>query len=156
MRRHSSCRRPPTAPLFFLPWERQHLVFALIPCSCRIKFIFAFFGCCDIHCSLHAPSFLFLFNSVASCLTMTVTVPVQENLRWACDGTVADRICNFNRHYAEYAGYWETTNFLVRLRNTSCFVSGTFLFFMSYPSFPPSPRVAVSSDEPPHKFYLKI
>ena len=24
----------------------------------------------------------------------------------------ADRICNFNRHYAEFAGYWTTTNFL--------------------------------------------
>jgi hypothetical protein len=24
----------------------------------------------------------------------------------------SSRICNFNRHYAEYAGYWETTDFL--------------------------------------------
>ena len=24
----------------------------------------------------------------------------------------ADRICNFNRHYAEFAGYWEQTSFL--------------------------------------------
>jgi hypothetical protein len=23
--------------------------------------------------------------------------PVQEDLRWACDGSTADRICNFNR-----------------------------------------------------------
>lgn len=23
-----------------------------------------------------------------------------------------DRICNFNRHYAEYAGYWKSTKFL--------------------------------------------
>ena len=38
--------------------------------------------------------------------------PVQKNLRWACDYETADRICNFNRHYAEYAGYWQTTDFL--------------------------------------------
>ena len=25
---------------------------------------------------------------------------------------VADRICNYNRHYAEHAGYWQTTSFL--------------------------------------------
>lgn len=36
----------------------------------------------------------------------------QQNLRWGCDWDVADRICNFNRHYAEYAGYWESTSFL--------------------------------------------
>jgi hypothetical protein len=30
--------------------------------------------------------------------------PVQSNLRWNCDFQTADRICNFNRHYAEYAG----------------------------------------------------
>ena len=38
--------------------------------------------------------------------------PVQEDLRWKCDNQTADRICNFNRHYAEYAGYWQTTEFL--------------------------------------------
>lgn len=38
--------------------------------------------------------------------------PVMKNLRWGCDYQTADRICNFNRHYAEYAGYWQTTNFL--------------------------------------------
>lgn len=38
--------------------------------------------------------------------------PVQKNLRWNCDYDTADRICNFNRHYAEYAGYWTTTDFL--------------------------------------------
>ena len=39
--------------------------------------------------------------------------PVQKNLRWNCDFETADRICNFNRHYAEYAGYWQgSTDFL--------------------------------------------
>lgn len=42
----------------------------------------------------------------------TSHVPVQSNLRWQCDRKVADRICNYNRHYAEYSGYWETTTFL--------------------------------------------
>ncbi len=42
----------------------------------------------------------------------TSKVPVQENLRWGCDRQTADRICNFNRHYAEHAGYWTSTNFL--------------------------------------------
>ena len=38
--------------------------------------------------------------------------PVQKNLRWKCDYDTADRICNFNRHYAEFAGYWTQTDFL--------------------------------------------
>mmetsp|Transcript_16410 Transcript_16410/g.37980 ORF Transcript_16410/g.37980 Transcript_16410/m.37980 type:complete len:217 (-) Transcript_16410:1154-1804(-) len=38
--------------------------------------------------------------------------PVQKNLKWNCDYQTADRICNFNRHYAEFAGYWESTSFL--------------------------------------------
>jgi len=42
----------------------------------------------------------------------TSMAPVQSELRWNVDIKTADRICNFNRHYAEYAGYWETTNFL--------------------------------------------
>jgi peptide methionine sulfoxide reductase MsrB len=37
---------------------------------------------------------------------------VQENLRWSCDQEVADKICNFNRHYAEYRGYWQSTPFI--------------------------------------------
>ena len=38
----------------------------------------------------------------------TSHVPVQQNLRWQCDRDVADRICNFNRHYAEHSGYFKT------------------------------------------------
>lgn len=34
----------------------------------------------------------------------TSHTPVQENLRWGCDYDTADRICNYNRHYAEYSG----------------------------------------------------
>ncbi|KAL3786761.1 hypothetical protein ACHAW5_002962 [Stephanodiscus triporus] len=46
----------------------------------------------------------------------TSAVPVQKDLRWNCDYDTADRICNFNRHYAEYAGYWETTTFVDEAR----------------------------------------
>lgn len=42
----------------------------------------------------------------------TSAVPVQDNLRWNCDQKVADNICNFNRHYAEYRGYWRSTEFI--------------------------------------------
>ena len=36
----------------------------------------------------------------------TSAVPVQDNLRWGCDKDTADRICNYNRHYAEHSGYF--------------------------------------------------
>mmetsp|Transcript_1726 Transcript_1726/g.2476 ORF Transcript_1726/g.2476 Transcript_1726/m.2476 type:complete len:222 (+) Transcript_1726:33-698(+) len=42
----------------------------------------------------------------------TSDTPVQGNLRWGCDVKVADNICNFNRHYAEYRGYWRSTSFI--------------------------------------------
>lgn len=43
--------------------------------------------------------------------------PVQSKLRWNCDVSTADRICNFNRHYAEFSGYWTTTDFLKSLKD---------------------------------------
>jgi peptide methionine sulfoxide reductase MsrB len=42
----------------------------------------------------------------------TSNTPVQKSLRYGCDIVVADRICNFNRHYAEYSGYFLRTNWL--------------------------------------------
>mmetsp|Transcript_24996 Transcript_24996/g.30737 ORF Transcript_24996/g.30737 Transcript_24996/m.30737 type:complete len:223 (-) Transcript_24996:139-807(-) len=41
----------------------------------------------------------------------TSETPVQSNLRWDCDKETADRICNYNRHYAEYRGYFVETSF---------------------------------------------
>lgn len=41
----------------------------------------------------------------------TSHTPVQQHLRWNCDVSVADRICNYNRHYAEHSGYWLSTSF---------------------------------------------
>ncbi len=46
----------------------------------------------------------------------TSETPVQKDLRWKCDYDTADRICNFNRHYAEYAGYWTSTSFVADAR----------------------------------------
>jgi hypothetical protein len=34
----------------------------------------------------------------------TSATPVQKDLRWNCDANTADRICNYNRHFAEFAG----------------------------------------------------
>jgi len=41
----------------------------------------------------------------------TSETPVQRDLRWGCDWDTADRICNFNRHYAEHSGYFRSTGF---------------------------------------------
>lgn len=39
--------------------------------------------------------------------------PVQENLRWGCKRKLADKICNYNRKWAEAGGYFEAeTTFL--------------------------------------------
>ena len=48
----------------------------------------------------------------------TTATPVQQNLRWNVDRENADRICSFNRRYAEYAGYWKTTDFLKEVSRT--------------------------------------
>jgi hypothetical protein len=42
----------------------------------------------------------------------TCNTPVQDNLRWECDKDTSDRICNFNRHYAEHSGYFLHKPFL--------------------------------------------
>uniref|UniRef100_A0A7S2ESB4 Uncharacterized protein n=1 Tax=Trieres chinensis TaxID=1514140 RepID=A0A7S2ESB4_TRICV len=42
----------------------------------------------------------------------TSETPVQTDLRWECDNALADRICNYNRHYAENSQYFLSTSFL--------------------------------------------
>lgn len=42
----------------------------------------------------------------------TCARPVMRNLRWGVSYETTDRVCCFNRHYAEHSGYWETTKFL--------------------------------------------
>eukprot|EP00600_Ochromonadales_sp_CCMP1393_P006580 CAMPEP_0174956576 /NCGR_PEP_ID=MMETSP0004_2-20121128/1604_1 /TAXON_ID=420556 /ORGANISM="Ochromonas sp., Strain CCMP1393" /LENGTH=265 /DNA_ID=CAMNT_0016204611 /DNA_START=46 /DNA_END=843 /DNA_ORIENTATION=+ len=39
----------------------------------------------------------------------TSDFPVQDKLRWNCDSKLADRICNYNRNWAEFAGYWTSS-----------------------------------------------
>jgi hypothetical protein len=41
----------------------------------------------------------------------TCPTSVQQKLKWNVDQSTADRICCMNRHYAEYSGYWQTTDF---------------------------------------------
>jgi len=42
----------------------------------------------------------------------TCATGVKPALRWGCDPKLADKICCYNRHYAEHSGYWLTTGFL--------------------------------------------
>ena len=42
----------------------------------------------------------------------TSHTPVQQKLLYGCDRALADKICNFNRHYAEHSGYFLRTNWL--------------------------------------------
>merc|ERR1711935_740748 len=42
----------------------------------------------------------------------TCTQPLMKNLRWGVDWSTADKICCFNRHFAEYSGYFTTTEFM--------------------------------------------
>lgn len=42
----------------------------------------------------------------------TSETPVQSDLLYNVDQELADSIANYNRHYAEESGYWETTSFL--------------------------------------------
>lgn len=54
--------------------------------------------------------------------------PVQSNLRWDCDRKKADEICNFNRHYAEFSGYFETRH---KFKEEALAATGPMQFFDS-------------------------
>lgn len=56
----------------------------------------------------------------------TSHTPVQNNLRWNCDVDLADRICNFNRHYAEHSGYFLSTSFQAEASETPAGKTITF------------------------------
>lgn len=47
----------------------------------------------------------------------TSYTPVQEDLRYGCDGKLADQVCNFNRHYAEASGYFLQTTWLESVKD---------------------------------------
>jgi peptide methionine sulfoxide reductase MsrB len=58
----------------------------------------------------------------------TSLTPVRAALRWGVDAKLADRICSFNRHYAEHSGYFETVGYLAtvdRERETTYYDSVT-------------------------------
>jgi len=40
----------------------------------------------------------------------TSDAPVQDNLLYGVSNKLADRICNYNRHFAEMGGYFQATN----------------------------------------------
>lgn len=42
----------------------------------------------------------------------TSATPIQSNLRWGCDDKLANRICNYNRHWAESSSYFMSTSFV--------------------------------------------
>ena len=48
----------------------------------------------------------------------TSATPVQTTLRYGCDVKLADKICNFNRHYAEHSGYFLRTLWLKEIDRT--------------------------------------
>ena len=61
----------------------------------------------------------------------TTEKPVQEELRWNVDRQTADRIVSFNRHWAERAGYWETTEFVTFLKGYDFEKEGPITFYDS-------------------------
>lgn len=50
--------------------------------------------------------------------------PVMENLRWGSDWKTADKICCFNRHYAEHSGYFLSTKVRLLFLKTSVILVG--------------------------------
>ena len=55
--------------------------------------------------------------------------PVPSPLRWGCDAKLADRICSFNRHYAEPSGSFLGTGFLAAARKDAA--AGPITFYDS-------------------------
>jgi len=49
----------------------------------------------------------------------TSPIPVQQTLRWGCDIETADRICNYNRHFAEHSGYFLTKGLVRELQSVA-------------------------------------
>ena len=63
----------------------------------------------------------------------TSAVPVQKKLRWTCDEVVAEKICNYNRHSAEFAGYWERASTFLQEESEA---SGEITFYDSNTGMP--------------------
>jgi hypothetical protein len=94
--------------------------------------------------------------------------PVMKSLRYGCDPKLADQICNYNRHFAEYAGYFTTTNWLDEVdktKETTYYdsVTGKPLFIAprgrSFEQFVKESKVhgwPSFRDEVPHAFLLNF
>jgi len=61
----------------------------------------------------------------------TTSLPVQENLRYDVSRKLADRICCYNRHFAEFGGYFESTPFEETMRNLVSSNNGPVTFYDS-------------------------
>uniref|UniRef100_A0A7S4QFW1 MsrB domain-containing protein n=1 Tax=Ditylum brightwellii TaxID=49249 RepID=A0A7S4QFW1_9STRA len=61
----------------------------------------------------------------------TSETPVQKNLRWGCDFKTADRICNYNRHYAEHSGYFQKKKLFLKDAEKCKKANKTMLFYDS-------------------------
>jgi hypothetical protein len=53
----------------------------------------------------------------------TSPTPVQNNLRWGCDYKIADKICNYNRHYGACFSFLLLLVFVVFFVGGCLFVS---------------------------------
>jgi hypothetical protein len=78
--------------------RKVFLVLGVLSALCGNSFVSALFGrnsnICQDHCVPGDESIMKEKEHGTS------HVPVQDNLRWGCESKLADRICNFNRHYA--------------------------------------------------------
>ena len=61
----------------------------------------------------------------------TSETPVQTNLRWNCDPVIADKICNFNRLFAERRGSFQTNTTFLEEAKTEYDEKGEIEFYDS-------------------------
>jgi len=61
----------------------------------------------------------------------TTPAAVQENLRYGVSRKIADRICSYNRMFAENGGYWESSSFEKEVRNAVATTGGPVTFYDS-------------------------
>jgi hypothetical protein len=87
-----------------------------------------------VHCTTATNFSAFVSPRVLFCIArclLFVVCSQQENLRWGCDFDLADRISNYNRHYAEFSGYWESTTFLSDVQQNIDDETGQVAFYDS-------------------------
>ena len=61
----------------------------------------------------------------------TTGAAVQSDLRYSVSNKLADKICSFNRMFAEMGGYWEGTTFEKEVRNAVASSGGPVTFYDS-------------------------